>query len=349
MLRSTHKVIAEKIAESLSFSTRNAHFFVDGTLGPDTHGDFPHKSGKNSTILHKIDEARQLFFFNDEYAYGELGNALHYIQDKWVDDVDVANQAGLVTDDRVLIEKIEQAKLSQNLKKQYLNIANILHRIGDNGIDDWFNHQWGIWHIDYASCVFVFADIVEMMLPTLQPDTKVISDTTKLKKYVDSEAFKQATEAGFFASLTTNYLDPKIQGYTAAMFSLSLIEPPKNQENLEINFNLAFRLSLEIARYTVAKPEKFKYQDNWTHKTTIQRVKLGFLRPQYLVLIQEPITEVHEKRVTNFFDEKQNLLDEWPSIQNAMPQIQRTETWKIILAGLIEQLKTKGRSLSLKA
>jgi len=347
MLRSTHKIIAEKIAASLGFSTRDAYIFVDGTLGPDTHGDFPHKTGKNSKILHKLDEARQLFFLNDEYAYGELGNALHYIQDKWVDNVNFADETSLAVDDRALTEKITHARISQNLKNEYFNIVNMLHRISNHGIDDWFNHQWGIWHIDYASCVFVFADIVEMMLPTLQPDTTVTSDKTKLKKYVYSQAFEKATETGFFASLITNYLDPKIQGYTAAMFVLSLIEPPANQNNLEINFHIVLRLSQEIARYTVAKPEQFKYQDNWTHKTNTQRVKLGFLRPQYLSLIQEPINEVHEKRVANFFGEQQNFLDEWPSIQNAMPQIQRTETWKIILAGLTEQLETKGNSLRL--
>jgi hypothetical protein len=343
MLRRTHKIIAEKIADNLGFSIRNSAIFVDGTLGPDTHGDFPHKTGKNSKILHKIDEARRLSFLNDEYAYGELGNALHYIQDKWVDDVNIANETNLTTDDRAFTEKIKQAQMPENLKKEYLNIANTLLRISNNGIDEWFNHQWGIWHIDYASCVFVFADIVELMLPTLQPDITVTSDKTKLEEYVHSEAFKQATKQSFFASLITNYLDPKIQGYTAAIFTLSLIGPPTNQQNSEIHFQIVYRLSQEIARYTIAKPEQFKYQDNWTHKTSTQKVKLSLLKPQYLTLIKQPISEVHKKRIANFFDEKQNFLQEWPSIQKAMPTIQRTETWKIILSGLMEQLKTEGK------
>jgi len=341
MLRSTHKIIADKIAGCLGFSTQNAYIFVDGTLGPDTHGDFPHKTGKNSKILQKIDEARQLFFLNDEYAYGELGNALHYIQDKWVDDVKIANETNLTTDDKEFAEKIKQAQIPENLKQEYLNIANILLKIKNNGIDSWFNHQWGIWHIDYASCVYVFADIVEMMLPTLQPDTTVTSDKTKLKQYVQSEAFKQATKEGFLASLKTNYLYPKIQGYTAAMFTLSLIKPPTNQSNSEINLQIVYRLSQEIARYTLAKPEQFKYQDNWTHKTNAQQVKLGLLKPQYLTLLQQPINEVHKERLTSFFDEKQKFLHAWPSIQNALLTISRTETWKIILSGLIEILKTE--------
>jgi hypothetical protein len=345
MLRSTHKIIAEKIAEYLGFSAHNSYIFVDGTLGPDTHGDFPHKTGKNRKILQKIDEARQLFFLNDEYAYGELGNALHYIQDKWVDDVKIGNETNLTTDDNAFTEEIEQAQIPENLKQEYLNIANILLRIKNNGIDSWFNHQWGIWHIDYASCVYVFADIVEMMLPTLQPDPVVTSDKAKLKQYVQSEAFKHATKEGFLASLIINYLDPKIQGYTAAMFTLSLIEPPTNQSNSEINLHIVYRLSQEIARYTLAKPEQFRCQDNWTHKTNTQQVKLGLLKPQYLTLIPRPVNEVHKERLSSFFAEKQIFLGAWPSIQKAMQTIQRTETWKIILSGLIEILKTEGNKL----
>ena len=341
MLRSTHKIIAEKIAVYLGFSTQNSYIFVDGTLGPDTHGDFPHKTGKNSKILQKIDESRQLFFLNDEYAYGELGNALHYIQDKWVDDDKIANETNLTTDDTAFIEKIKHTQMPENLKQEYLDIANMLLGVKNNGIDSWFNYQWGIWHIDYASCVYVFADIVEMMLPTLQPDTTVATDKTKLKQYVQSEAFIQATKEGFLASLITNYLEPKIQGYTAAIFTLSLIKPPTNQSNSEINLQIAYRLSQEIARYTLAKPEQFKHQDNWTHKTNTQRVKIGLLKPQYLTLIQQPINEVHKERLTGLFDEKQKFLFAWPSIQNAMPAIQRTETWKIILPELIQMLKTK--------
>ena len=341
MLRSTHKIIAEKIASQLGFSAETTHIFIDGTLGPDTHGDFPHKTGKNSKILQKIDEARQLVFLNDEYAYGELGNALHYVQDKWMDDVKIEKETNPIADDKSFLEKIKQAQFPENLKQEYLNIAIVLLKIKNTGIDSWFNHQWGIWHIDYASCVYVFADIVEMMLPTLQPDTSVINDKTKLKQYVKSEAFVKATKEGFFASLITNYLDPKIQGYAAAIFALSLIKPPINGDSSGTNFQIAYRLSEEIAKYTVAKPEEFQYQDDWTHKTNKPHIKLGLLKPQYLTLIQQPISEIHKERLTSFFGEKQKFLNAWSSIEKAMSTIQLTETWKIILPGLIEILKTK--------
>lgn len=343
MLRNYHKIIAETIADQLNFSPETTSIFIDGMLGPDTHGDFPHKTGKNRKILQKIGEARQLFFLNDDCAFGELGNGLHYIQDRWVDDIKIETETNLITDDKAFTGKITQAKFPEKLRQDYLNIADVILKIKNNGIDSWFNHQWGIWHINYASCVYVFADIVEIMLPTLQPDTTVTMDKTKLKQYVQSEAFMKATKEGFLASLITNYLDPKIQGYTAAIFTLSLIKPPINEGYSEINFQIAYILSLEIAKYTLAKPEEFQHQDDWTRKTNTQHIKIGSLKPQYLSLIQHPVSQIHKERLTNFFGEKQKFLDAWPSIQKAMPAIQRTETWKIILLGLIEILKTKDK------
>jgi hypothetical protein len=341
MLRSTHKIIAEKIANCLALSTQGAYLFVDGTLGPDTHGDFPHNTGKNSKILQKIEDARQLFFLNDDCAYGELGNALHFIQDRWVDDIRIPNEASLFTDDQVFLEKIKKTQMSENLKQQYIDLANMLIKIKDNGIDSWFNHQWAIWHIDYASCVYVFADVMEMMLPTLQPDVVVANDKMKLEQYFQSEAFKLATQEGFFASLKTNYLYPKIQGYTAAMFTLSQIKPSTDQSHLELNFQIAYRLSQEIARYTLAKPEQFKHQDNWTRKTNAQQVKVGSLRPHYLTLIKQSIDEVHKERLIRFLDEKQKFLTEWPNLERAPQTIQRSETWKNILSELVQILKSK--------
>ena len=96
MLRGTHKAFAEKIALELGFSGLNARVFIDGSLGPDSHGDFPHDFGKNAKLLHKLDAARDLYHLKDEYAYGELGNVLHYIQDKWVGNSADSNQAEII-------------------------------------------------------------------------------------------------------------------------------------------------------------------------------------------------------------------------------------------------------------
>ncbi len=348
MLRITHKIIAEKIASNLSFSPQNSNIFVDGVLGPDTHGDFPHKTGKDSKILQKISEARQIFFLNDDCSYGELGTALHYIQDKWVDDFKFVNQTNLpIDDDSVFTEKIEHKQMPENLKQEYLKIAKMLFRIKDFGIDSWFNHQWGIWHKDFASCVLVFADIVEIMMSTLQPKSTILNDKTKLKQYVLSEAFKTAINDGFFASLKTNYLYPKIQGYTAAMFTLSLVSPPSNQNYPEINLQIVYRLSQEIARYTLAKPEQFNYPDDWTHKIDLRPAKIGLLKPHYLTLIERPIQEVHKERLFNFFGENQHFQLEYLNIQNTLSTIKRSETWKIILSELMEILKREENRLLL--
>ncbi len=60
----------------------------------------------------------------------------------------------------------------------------------NSGIESWFDHSWGIWHRDYAGCVHVFVDIIELMLPTLQPDVSITGNKEKLKSYINSEAFK---------------------------------------------------------------------------------------------------------------------------------------------------------------
>ena len=51
MFRSTHNAIGEQIAAELGFSGENAKIFVDGSTGPDSHGDFPHATGKDRAEL----------------------------------------------------------------------------------------------------------------------------------------------------------------------------------------------------------------------------------------------------------------------------------------------------------
>jgi hypothetical protein len=101
-----HKAITERIAGELGYSGENKQIFVSGSIGPDSHADFPHAVGKNKKILNRIETAQTSYLENDEYAYGELANALHYIQDKWVDDSAVENEATLITDDEEFLESI---------------------------------------------------------------------------------------------------------------------------------------------------------------------------------------------------------------------------------------------------
>jgi len=227
---------------------------------------------------------------------------------------------------------------------EYLSIANTLLTTKNTGIESWFNHSWGIWHRDYASCIYVFADIVELMLPTLQPDTSITGNEKNLRTYVRSEAFRKATQEGFYASVITNFLYPKTSGYSAAIYCLASISPPSGNGNPAVDLNISYRLSLEIARYTLSPPEWFKFRDNWTDRITDQNSKrnqLTYIVPQYHVLITEDSEKVHEERHLRFNDERKNFLIEWPKIQATLQTVrQRSETWKILLSQLVEFLQT---------
>jgi hypothetical protein len=337
-----HKTFAERIACDLGFSEENTRIFVSGSIGPDSHADFPHATGKNKKILSKIETARALHLQNDEYAYGELGNALHYIQDKWVSDSAVENELALTPDDDHFLESIKSLTLSEKVVEEYLEVANALLTVKNRGIEAWFNHSWGIWHKDYSSCIYVFADIVEMMLPTLQPNRSITENNENLKTYVLSEAFNKATREGFLSSIMTNFLYPKLAGYPAAMYFLALISPPSNLGNAEVNLNMVYRLSLEIARYTVSALELFKYQDTWTLRTEkTKQMSLTYMIPQYHVLIPKPVNEVQEERRLSFYDETRSFIEEWPKVAEGLPALkERSEKWKIILSGLVEFLGT---------
>lgn len=341
ILRNTHKLIAEKIAQELHFSTKNTRIFLDGSIGPDSHADFPHATGKDKKILRRIDEARALYFLNDEYAYGELGNALHYIQDKWFDNVPAEDNEIALTDDELFLNSIRKLPKPQKSLEQYLKIANTLLTVKNLGIEAWFNHSWGIWHKDYSSCIYVFADIVEMMLPTIQPNTSITNNKENLKHYVQSEDFKKATKDGFLASIKTNYLHPKVAGYSAAMYHLALLSPPANHNQTKEDLQITYRLSLEIARYTLAQTTIFKYKDSWTDKTIRNtNIPLALLAPQYHVLIPKPVDEVTEERRKNFSNDASNFLKEWQDTEQALSTLkQRSEKWKILLSGLMEMLK----------
>jgi hypothetical protein len=341
MRRTIHKVIGEKIACELGFTKKITQIFVDGSIGPNSHADFPHSVGKNKKILKQVETARTSYLENDEYAYGELANALHYIQDKWVSDSLSEEEPDLMVEDDQFLEAIKSLTISEKEIEEYLELANALLTVKNHGIESWFDHSWGIWHKDYSSCVYVFADIVEMMLPTLQPNSSIRDDLENLKKYVKTENFNKATREGFLSSVMTNFLYPKLSGYPAAMYFLALISPPSKLESPKVNLNMVYRLSLEIARYTLSQPDLFQYQDNWTHKTENKQMSLTYVVPQYHVLIPKPVSEVQEERRLSFYYETSSFIEEWPNIAEDLPALKdRSEKWKIILSGLVAFLGT---------
>ena len=344
MLRSTHKTIAEKIASELKLSEKGTQLFTSGSLGPDSHGDFPHQIGKYKKILHRIDTARTLFLMNDDECYGMIGNALHYIQDKWTRNTPT-EETTLTFDDNLFLQFINQSKMPKKAKENYLQTANSLLTIKEKGIESWFNHSWGIWHKDYSSCIYVFADILELMLPTLQPDPAITTNKENLGTYVRSESFKKSVQEAFIASVRSNFLYPKLAGYPGAMHSLAMISPPSDHCDPKIDVNLVYRLSLEIARHTVSKSQQFKYSDSWTNRNASEnktQMHLFSIVPQYHILIPRRVEEVQKERNMNYADNRREFLANWPSTKESLQASGRySVTWNTLTAGLVELLKVE--------
>jgi hypothetical protein len=345
MLRTTHKAIAERIASELEFSEENTKIFIAGSTGPESHGDFPHATGHNNKILSKIDMARTLFLQNDEYSYGELANALHYIRDKWTHNPEAETEQVTIFDDKQFLKSVKELDIPKKAAEEYMSLANMLLFTKNSGIESWFDHSWGIWHRDYSSCIYVFADILELMLPTLQPDTSITGNKETLKAYLKSETFKKTTQNGFFASVLTNFVYPKLTGYAAAVYSLASINPPANNSNPIVDLNIAYRLSMEIARYTLLPAEQFKYSDSWTNGMKDKngaRMSLTYVLPQYHVLIPKPEDEVHKERLLRFDADAEIFLTESSRIDETLPVFKhRSETWITLFSSLVEMLRAK--------
>jgi hypothetical protein len=126
MLRTTHKAIAERIASELEFSEENTKIFIAGSTGPESHGDFPHATGHNNKILSKIDMARTLFLQNDEYSYGELANALHYIRDKWTHNPEAETEQVTIFDDKQFLKSVKELDIPKKAAEEYMSLANML-------------------------------------------------------------------------------------------------------------------------------------------------------------------------------------------------------------------------------
>jgi hypothetical protein len=338
MNRSLHKLIGLMIAQELKFSVENTAIFVEGCLGPDSHGDFPHEGGKDKRILSLINEARDLYFLNDEFAFGKLGNALHYIEDKWV-------RNGSNCDERILnfesvLKSVDTLAIAEESKSLYKSMVKNLSIVKNCGVEAWFDHNWGIWHRDYASCVYVFADIIEMMLPSLAPNLDYENNQQELQDYFNSKTFEKATKEGFLSSLITNYLYPKLSGYSAAIYCLATVEPPATTElTNDVNLSIASILCLEISRYTLMPTSVFKFEDSWTNgRQKEKQISLAMVIPEYHTLIPRPVTEIQRERNLYFYEEGRRFVEEWPKTKRSLDESNHSQTWKIILLRLVEML-----------
>jgi hypothetical protein len=181
------------------------------------------------------------------------------------------------------------------------------------------------------------------MMPTICPEIAQTKKGENLEKYVKSVAFSKAVKDGFFYSVKTNFLSPKVSGYPAAVFSLATTEPLSNGRNANADLNIVYRLSMEISRITLKPPEQLKYSDDWNQKNLDgknHQYRLTSVLPQYHSLIRRPVKEVQEERSTQIQQEEKTFLQTWPLIQKTLPELKtRSETWKILLKGLVELIK----------
>ena len=71
-------------------------------------------------------------------------------------------------------------------------------------------------------------------------------------------------------------------------------------------------------------------------------MSLSLVIPQYHVLIAKPVNEVHEERRLSYFDQSRIFLDNWTDTEKSLSgSSQHSETWKILILGLVEMLKTE--------
>jgi len=137
MLEATHRRIAKEIAKELNLNEREASLLEVGSVNPDSWANFPHHEGKEHEIAKNILEARKLYVQNDDECFASLGNALHYIQDrwtmrprlsdkhtKWEESINLAP----ILDDSQLENEIKQALLPTKAEKAYLSFLEDLKK-----------------------------------------------------------------------------------------------------------------------------------------------------------------------------------------------------------------------------
>ena len=83
MLERTHVRIAEEVARMLKLKKSESDLLKLGSTRPDSFEEFPHHKGKEGLMLAKILDARALYLKGDDEAFVKLGEALHYVADKW--------------------------------------------------------------------------------------------------------------------------------------------------------------------------------------------------------------------------------------------------------------------------
>lgn len=83
MLERTHVRIAQEITKKLCIDQEPGNLLESGSIRPDSYIEFPHHKEQENLILGDILDARALYLNNDDEAFVKLGEACHFIADKW--------------------------------------------------------------------------------------------------------------------------------------------------------------------------------------------------------------------------------------------------------------------------
>ncbi len=337
LLQKTHIAIAKQIGKELKLKEKETKLLEIGSTTPDSWGDFPHHTRKDNEILKRIANSRNMFLAGDDECYSELGIGLHYLQDRWTlrprtadthTRWEIAIAQSPLLDDLHLIENLKQSDLPIKAIDEYTKLYNLLIRIKNNGIQSVYDFSYAYWKK---------LDGISTSLTML----KFEADSRKREERVD-------------ALIEEEYLKPGIEGCQAALIQFILTNRPSSWSNPILDLNIAYRMSLEVARYTLIAVKQLGKEDPWNIKSHSENEKhvglvekLGFLALSQFELIPRP-TVAEKKMRKEYFDrakaerEQQKLEDEKKRLQSEKEQLERRRQARL------EQLEFEEKQLEIK-
>jgi hypothetical protein len=134
MLERTHARIARRIAQELNLSKEHGDLLESGSVRPDSYIAFPHHEGKDILIYADILDARALLLNNDDEAFVKLGEALHFIADKWTlkPRIDIKHlqyesdiESKDIQDNNQFIKEIQQSIIPSKSKEYYESLSYV--------------------------------------------------------------------------------------------------------------------------------------------------------------------------------------------------------------------------------
>lgn len=368
MLGSTHQLIAEKIGSDLGLSERNIKLLVVGSMSPDSWADFPHHSGKDMEISRKLASARNMFLKDDDECYVELGIALHYLEDRWTlrprlaeKHTDWENQIDIspLLDDLALLKSVDESAIPQKAIDQYKMLFDSLIKIRKEGIESVFDPEWGFW-LDYDTCIGMLVGTLEQInlemikrnvLPHQCADKSFCRICNqKLLDFYNQEGH----DSGMRKYVDANFVVPVVSGYQAAILWLAKWDRESTWSTPIIDINIAYRICMEISRYTLTAPKDLKVETEWnrpyyTENEQVKGVRLSlgdenvtFSPISGLRLIRLPMEQATALRRRQLLQARIDALK--PENAFLFHLVPHSEIWDDILTKMLEHEKIRIRN-----